>query len=136
MDKNRAIMSLVTKFTYGESVFNLQIIDQNKSTINNEPPFPYISFIWSQNSFASGMEIHWQIQNFQYKWSPARWERKPFAKFIIPLLCVIGRSSSSLFLDIINSLFNNTISQTAMGMSPQQIRNTNVSDQGFLKDFY
>ena len=33
-------------------------------------------------------------------------------------------------------MFNNTISQTAMGMTPQQIRNTNVSDQGFIKDFY
>ena len=27
---------------------------------------------------------------------------------------------------------NNTISQTAMGMTPQQIRNTNVSADGFI----
>ena len=33
-------------------------------------------------------------------------------------------------------MFNNTISQTAMGMTPEQISNSNVSDQGFLKDFY
>ena len=42
----------------------------------------------------------------------------------------------SIHTDNWNSLFNNTISQTAMGMTPQQIRNTNVSDQGFIKDFY
>ena len=28
---------------------------------------------------------------------------------------------------------NNTISQTAMGMTPQQIRNSNVSTEGFIK---
>ena len=42
----------------------------------------------------------------------------------------------SIHTDNWNSLLNNTISQTAMGMTPQQIRNTNVSDQGFIKDFY
>ena len=42
----------------------------------------------------------------------------------------------SIHTDNWNSLLNNTISQTAMGMNPQQIRNTNVSDQGFIKDFY
>jgi len=42
----------------------------------------------------------------------------------------------SIHTDHWNDLMNNTISQTAMGMTPQQIRNTNVSDQGFIKDFY
>jgi len=42
----------------------------------------------------------------------------------------------SIHTDNWNSLLNNTISQSAMGMTPQQIRNTNVSDQGFIKDFY
>ena len=42
----------------------------------------------------------------------------------------------SIHTDKWNSMYNNTISQTAMGMTPQQIRNTNVSDQGFIKDFY
>jgi hypothetical protein len=42
----------------------------------------------------------------------------------------------SIHTDNWNSLLNNTISQTAMGMTPQQISNSNVSDQGFLKDLY
>ena len=42
----------------------------------------------------------------------------------------------SIHTDNWNDLLNNTISQSAMGMTPQQIRNTNVSDQGFIKDFY
>ena len=42
----------------------------------------------------------------------------------------------AVHLDNWGSLLNNTISQSAMGMTPQQIRNTNVSDQGFIKDFY
>ncbi len=31
---------------------------------------------------------------------------------------------------------NNTISQSAMGMTPQQIRNTNVSNDGFIDKRY
>ena len=31
------------------------------------------------------------------------------------------------------SALNSTITQTAMGMSPQQIRNSNVSDKGFIR---
>ena len=42
----------------------------------------------------------------------------------------------SIHTDNWGSLMNNTITQTAMGMTPQQIRNSNVSDQGFIKDFY
>ena len=42
----------------------------------------------------------------------------------------------SIHTDNWNDLMNNTISQTAMGMTPEQISNSNVSDQGFLKDFY
>jgi len=42
----------------------------------------------------------------------------------------------SIHTDNWNSLMNNTISQSAMGMSPQQIRNSNVSTQGFISDAY
>ena len=42
----------------------------------------------------------------------------------------------SIHTDNWGALMNNTVTQTAMGMSPQQIRNSNVSDQGFIKDFY
>ena len=31
---------------------------------------------------------------------------------------------------------NNTISQTAMGMTPQQIRNSNASSDGFISNAY
>ena len=31
---------------------------------------------------------------------------------------------------------NNTVSQSAMGMTPQQIRNSNVSDDGFISGAY
>ena len=34
------------------------------------------------------------------------------------------------------SVLNNTISQTAMGMTPQQIRNSNVSNDGFISSAY
>ena len=34
------------------------------------------------------------------------------------------------------SIMNNTISQSAMGMTPQQIRNSNVSTEGFISDAY
>ena len=33
------------------------------------------------------------------------------------------------------SSLNNTITQTAMGMTPQQIRNTNHDNNGFLSNF-
>ena len=42
----------------------------------------------------------------------------------------------SLHLDNWGSLMNNTISQTAMGMTPQQIKNSNVSDDGFISRAY
>ena len=42
----------------------------------------------------------------------------------------------SIHTDNWNSMFNNTISQTAMGMTPQQIRNTNVSNDGFIDKRY
>jgi len=35
-----------------------------------------------------------------------------------------------------DSMANNTISQTAMGMTPQQIRNSNVSTDGFISNAY
>ena len=39
-------------------------------------------------------------------------------------------------LDNWGSALNSTISQTAMGMTPQQIRNSNVSDKGFIRESY
>jgi len=42
----------------------------------------------------------------------------------------------SIHTDNWSSLLNNTISQTAMGMTPQQIRNTNSQNQGFITDLY
>ena len=42
----------------------------------------------------------------------------------------------SIHLDNWGSLMNNTISQSAMGMTSQQIRNTNVSDDGFIDKRY
>jgi len=42
----------------------------------------------------------------------------------------------SIHLDNWGSVLNNTISQTAMGMTPQQIRNSNTSTQGFISDAY
>ena len=42
----------------------------------------------------------------------------------------------SIHLDNWGSLLNNTISQSAMGMTPQQIRNSNVSTDGFISDAY
>ena len=42
----------------------------------------------------------------------------------------------SIHTDHWNSLLNNTISQSAMGMSPVQIRNSNVSTDGFISDAY
>ena len=42
----------------------------------------------------------------------------------------------AVHLDNWGSLMNNTISQTAMGMTPQQIRNTNVSADGFIDKRY
>ena len=42
----------------------------------------------------------------------------------------------AVHLDNWGSLMNNTISQTAMGMTPQQIRNTNVSNDGFIDKRY
>ena len=35
-----------------------------------------------------------------------------------------------------DSMANNTISQTAMGMTPTQIRNSNASTEGFISDAY
>jgi hypothetical protein len=34
------------------------------------------------------------------------------------------------------SIMNHTISQSAMGMTPQQIRNSNTSTEGFISDAY
>ena len=34
------------------------------------------------------------------------------------------------------ALVNNTISQSAMGMTPTQIRNSNVPDDGFISGAY
>ena len=42
----------------------------------------------------------------------------------------------AIHLDNWGSIMNNTISQTAMGMTPQQIRNSNVSDDGFISGAY
>ena len=42
----------------------------------------------------------------------------------------------SIHTDNWNSMLNNTISQTAMGMTPQQIRNSNVSNDGFISGAY
>ena len=42
----------------------------------------------------------------------------------------------SIHTDHWNDLLNNTISQSAMGMSPTQIRNSNVSTDGFISDAY
>ena len=42
----------------------------------------------------------------------------------------------AIHLDNWGSLLNNTISQSAMGMTPQQIRNSNVSDDGFISGAY
>ena len=42
----------------------------------------------------------------------------------------------AVHLDNWGSLLNNTISQSAMGMTPQQIRNSNVSTEGFISDAY
>ena len=42
----------------------------------------------------------------------------------------------SIHTDHWNDLMNNTISQTAMGMTPQQIRNSNVSNDGFISGAY
>ena len=42
----------------------------------------------------------------------------------------------AIHLDNWGSLLNNTISQSAMGMSPQQIRKSNVSDDGFISGAY
>ena len=42
----------------------------------------------------------------------------------------------AVHLDNWGSLLNNTISQSAMGMTPQQIRNSNVSDDGFISGAY
>ena len=42
----------------------------------------------------------------------------------------------ALHLDNWGSLMNNTITQSAMGMSPQQIRNSNVSNDGFISGAY
>ena len=42
----------------------------------------------------------------------------------------------SIHLDNWGSLMNNTISQSAMGMTSQQIRNTNVSNDGFIDKRY
>ena len=42
----------------------------------------------------------------------------------------------ALHLDNWGSLMNKTITQSAMGMSPQQIRNSNVSNDGFISGAY
>ena len=42
----------------------------------------------------------------------------------------------AIHLDNWGSLMNNTISQSAMGMTPQQIRNSNVSTDGFISGTY
>jgi hypothetical protein len=42
----------------------------------------------------------------------------------------------SIHTDNWDNLINNTISQSAMGMTPQQIRNTNVSNDGFIDKRY
>ena len=42
----------------------------------------------------------------------------------------------SVHTDNWNSLLNNTVSQSAMGMSLTQIRNSNVSTDGFISDAY
>ena len=42
----------------------------------------------------------------------------------------------ALHLDNWGSLMNNTITQSAMGMTPQQIRNSNVSNDGFISGAY
>ena len=41
-----------------------------------------------------------------------------------------------IHLDNWGSLMNNTISQTAMGMSPDQIRNSNTHTDGFINKSY
>ena len=42
----------------------------------------------------------------------------------------------SIHLDNWGALMNNTVTQTAMGMTPQQIRNANVSNDGFIDKRY
>ena len=42
----------------------------------------------------------------------------------------------SIHTDNWNQSLNGTVTQTAMGMTPQQIRNSNVSGQGFIDNLY
>jgi len=42
----------------------------------------------------------------------------------------------SIHTDNWNDLMNNTICQSAMGMTPQQIRNSNASNDGFISGAY
>jgi len=61
------------------------------------------------------------------------------AEHVIFMLLNISKRKEellSIHTDNWNDLMNNTISQTAMGMTPQQIRNSNVSDDGFISGAY